>query len=698
MNSKPFFWNLIFGGLVICLFAFAGCRPDTSTPKWDVETVTPLINSRLEVSDIIPDTSLTVANDGLLSLVYRSKLADFNLDQINDQLSSEFFNTVKLQTIDLGTRVISNDLSLGQMANSAGVPGLFIIQNNGNNAVIPGFNGLGPETFPADATQFFESITLNDGWMVVRIQNGWPIELTNVDYRLENQVSGTILIQSNIPSIMPGAVHLDSVQLNNGITIEGKINAVLQNLDTPGSNGAPVLIDTTDAINISITIKDLVPQSATAIFPAQNLVDETTYESFESSKGQFRLMNIRSGTAYMDATSTIDGAITFEYLVPNATKGSQVLSFKEILPPAPYMGSSQKYAEIDIVDYDLLLTGQPGDVGLYNMFYVTVLGRIDSTGQLINLSLDDSVYLRTGLVDVTFARAYGYLGEDTIQSTETTTVDVFNDFLDGAFDFDDVIVTIDIENYIGAPLDVRVNNVNSSNDDGVSKGLTWTQMASTHSIPPAQENQPGTKPTPGMLSLGLDKNNSNLDEVLEIKPSSMAIDLTGYINENTTTPDYNQFLYTDYGISAFMSVEVPFHLSASGINLRDTSIFVYTDLDPGNRLQGGELKVLGDNHFPMEGKVDLLLFGADSAFLGRLPSTDVIEAGKVNSDGRVIESTQSQASYVLDSEAVKWIKATTMIVFDVHLNTANLPEKVKFYHDNFLDLKLTGDLTLRTGQ
>lgn len=688
---------------VIVVYAFASCRPDTKPANWEVEALSPIANSRIEVTDIVEDTSLSVAGDGQFSIIYRSQLADFGFDQLNEPLSAPFLNTVKLETIDLGQRVVAENITLGRLASQAGLAGQFINQNHGNNQIIPSFSGLGPEVFTIDATGLFQSLTLTDGWMYIQIDNGLPIDLTNLNYRIENTVSTNLITQNSVAAIPSGTTRIDSVQLTNGITLEGQLSAIMQNLDSPGTGGNLVLIDTTDAITITVTIKDLVPSAATAIFPTQTIVNDTATTLVDGQGGLFTSMHVREGKLFIKATSTIEDEILLQYFIPGATKNGVPFLYNENVDPAPIGGTASKDSEVDISGFSVDLTGRPDSFNVYNQFYTILLGRIDSSGNLITLSLQDSVFLNTGITDLTADRGYGYLGKDTVTSTERVSVDFFKDINAGQFDLQEVRLSVVAENYLGAPLSVQVDKITSRSQDGAgTEELVWNDLGNKLLIAPAQENVPGQMPTPGILQLELTETNSNIEEILEIKPDSLQMDLQGFLNLTSSSPDFNQFVYIDYGLKAFLELEIPLYLSADSILFIDTTAFNYLDLDPDYRMQRGSLKLIGENRFPLDFKVDMVLINDSSEVIGELYTSDIISAAQIDADGRLVSPTKSVNTYALSPQDVANLKETVNIVFRVVLNSPldNQDSAVagRFFNDTYLDLTLVGDLIILIGE
>ncbi len=678
--------------LFLMLGVLLSCKPDPKVPKWDIEALAPLIHSRVNITDIVPDSSIATSADGALSLIYQSKLAELKPDEIFTPLNVTYKNTINLNSIDFGKRVVKNSISLGELSKVGGAQGQFIIFNNGKRAIVPPFPPVLRKKFPVDATNLFETVTLQSGAIELILKNEFPVPLVDLTFILQNKVSQTQIFKSYVDTLKPGQTYSERFSLNND-TIEGQLIAELRRFESPGSQGDTVLIDTTNKILITLTLDSLVPTSATAIFPRQDLANDTTITTVPAGNSELTSIKIKEGKIFLDATSTIEDQITLDYAVPNATKNSLPLAFNENIPPAPSGGASTSFKEVDLVDYTVDLSGLPTDVGIYNSFYTTLRGRIDSTGNLVHLSLEDSVLLKTGITNLIASEGYGYLGKDTIEGSEESKVDVFNIINGGTFDLKDVKLGIGVENSIGSPIDIRLNSLRAQRSSG-TVALNWTSLGISQTVPPA--TLISSIPEPQRLDLNINSNNSNLDKLFENQPDLLLADFTAYINGSTTTPSYQQFIFSDYGVNVYLNMEIPLDFSAKGLLLADTNDFDYSDLDPKNQLQNGALKIIADNNFPLECRIELVLLDAMGTELGRLTSTDIVEAAAMDNNGVAIGSVRSISEYPLNSEAVQMLKKTEHLVFQVMLDTPLPPQKVKLYSNNYMDLTLSGDLTIRT--
>lgn len=686
--KRPGF-SLLYAGLIM-LMALA-CRPDPQLPEWEVNALTPLIHTRLEIQDMVADSNLSVSGDGLLSLYYRQKIAELQPDEIMRPLSEEFFNVIDLESIDLGVRSFTDHITLGELAQGGSVPGQLILSNNGKRAVVPVFPNQGPKKFAVDATTLFQTITLQSGKLTVSFENELPVALNDIQFRLENKNSGTVVIQSHIDTLKSRSTYSEEFSLSNQ-TIDGELTAVLQRFSSPGSNGDTVQIDTSERIVINVKLEDLIVKSATAVFPDQVLAQDTT-DTDEIKTGNALLTRIvvDSGKIFLDATSTIEDVISMNYIVPNATRNGQVLDFKESIPAAPPAAQSSRYSETDISGYEIDLTGRPGQ-NVYNRFYTILLGRVDSSGRLINLSLDDSVSLRTGIKDLTASQGYGYMGKDSISYADTTSIDFFSSFNGGTFDLADARFTLEVDNYIGAPIDLYLNKLEALNPSQYNS-LNWSGLGKAQTAPAA--SLANGIPSAANYQLDINSSNSNIDELVEIMPEYFRSGMLAVINGSTPAPDFNQFIFADYGINAFLTLEIPLHLSADGLRLRDTVDFNFDDFDPDEQVQQAVLKLIGRNHYPMAAKADLYLLDEQGEVLDTLQAAESLQAAKLSSDGFAAEETKSVVDYPLSTSQVVVLRQTHRIAFDISLTSAG-NDKVKIRNTDYLDLSLAGDLTVRT--
>jgi hypothetical protein len=681
---------------LILLLLLGACSPDLSDKSWEVDVLTPIAHTSLEISDITGDSLIDVSSDSLLLLVRSQKVYEFTLDDLVDPFSTTFENTAKLQTLDLGTRKIDYAISLGQLAAQQGPPfGNIIVANHGNNLPFPAISIGSPINYSINANQFFQSITLLDGWLVFELRNELPIDLINFEYDLINQQSQTLVTSGIIPLIPANGVAKDSTQLNNMTVLEGTLTAELKNLESPGSGGVAVPIDTSDQLKIQVTVKDLNPFEATAIFPAQDLIDYTEEVLFETDFELSRIV-VDTGVLYMQAISTVEEPVILEYEIPSATKANQNLLLAGTLPSSPPNGTSLYNDSKNIRDYSVNLNGINFDPNVKNTFFAQLRARIDSSGNMVFISLEDSIYLTTGIQGLMPSKIEGWLGRDTISTDdEQLPLFLFEDIDGGSFDLAAARIRMELINHFGADIQFVLTDVRTENQaSGQMASMNWTGLGQALNLPSALDDAPNFQPVAHSESWQLDESNSNLNELFNIQPDRLIYDLDLFINPSGIA-DPSGFAYRHHPIEAWMHVEIPLLLSLDGLLLIDTSDFRYSDIDPNDRLIGGTLRLFADNFMPIEAEVDLIAIDSLGTPLDTLLGTEKIRAALLNADDRVESSLRTVIEYPLDDRAIEQLKKADRMVFKGRYSTQDRPKRIPLYEHYRTELKLSGAFQFR---
>lgn len=682
--------------LGLLLMAIVACQPDIGNKSWDVDVLTPIARSRLTIQDIAGDTLITVSQDSSLSLYRRQKVYEFRLDDLVEPFSTTFENTAKLQTLDLGTRRINYSISLGQLAAQQGPPlGTIIIANNGNNLPFPPIAIGNPITYSINASQYFQSMTLLDGWLVFQMVNNLPIDLIDFEYELVNQQSQTTVISGIIPFIPANGTAKDSVRLNNNAVLEGNLIANLNNLESPGTGGVAVPIDTSDQLRVQVTVRDLKPYEATAIFPAQDLIDYTEEVLFETDFELSRIV-VDTGILYMQSISTVEEPVILEYEIPSATKDGQTLLLDGTLPPAPPGGTSLYNTDENIKGFSVNLNGINFDPNVKNTFFAQLRARIDSSGNMVFLSLQDSIYLTTGIQGLMPSKIEGWLGRDTlITDDEVLPLYLFDDVQEGQFNLAAARISMEVINNFGADMRFRLTDVRSVNlSTGATSVLSWTELGQDLDLPSAIDDYNNFRPISSSQTWYLDETNSNADELFDIQPNELIYDLGLIINPSGVN-NPNGFAYRHDPVEAWMSVEIPLHLSIDGLLLIDTSDFDYSEIDNEGGLIGGDFILIAENTMPLDATVDLIAIDSLGMALDTLFAQETIAAADLGPDDKVTDARRSEVHYSLNTESIAQLRKANRLVFIGRYSTADLPKQIRLYDHYGTDLKLTGELQYR---
>ncbi|MEA3497306.1 MAG: hypothetical protein U9R42_14865, partial [Bacteroidota bacterium] len=451
---KNFFTIFLFL-LIILQFS---CKKEK--PQWDTQILTPLINTDLSIKNL--DTLVFENSDSSVSLIYKYIFQKIDCSKFLHIPDTTLANTAALKTIKLGTREVEKKNTLGQIARENGAMGQIILNNHGSKMIIPQIPSSNVGNVNIDASGLFESIDVLDGVLIAKMHNGLPIEIRDVIYILKNKSSGARLLIDTIHSLMPNQDYTESYSLD-GKTFEGKLVMEILNFSSPGTGIIPVLIDTNDALTIKVTIKIDELSSAIAIFPEQNLFDHQEDVEYHLNGQELVSMRLREGTFKFIAISTIQDSCFIDYSIPGAKYlGTDPLQVYKVLPPA--MEGDTVYIEEtnNVGDYWFDLTGKNGNK--VNSFYRDLKMRIDSTGKMIHLSLEDSIYLYYTLFDVVPEYVKGYLGQDSFSYSAVAKIDIFKNITKGKLGIEDVSFRFFTENGVGADAEILINKIEAKNN------------------------------------------------------------------------------------------------------------------------------------------------------------------------------------------------------------------------------------------
>lgn len=670
---------------------FTSCRNDLETAQWDVDLLAPIIVTDLDLGDIVGDSNLVVGSDSSLSLVYRTELANYGLKDLIEPFNYTHYEYLSLDSLELPDIIVPSSISLGQIAQASGFIGQLIIANNGNTMVIPDLGSIPGTSTPIDASQYFESISLVDGTLEITIENGLPIAVEDFGFGiLNNNAAMDVLIQDTLDYIAPGATATSTSSLA-GKTIESNLLAELYGMSSPGSDGQSVLIDTSNALIITLTIKDLSPFSATTIWPAQNIINDTSEVVLGGTEDmELTFGTIRSGNIVTNIYSTITDSIQFEYEIPESDLNGQPFRFIEALPAAPPGGIASVNNIYDFSGIDLNLTGRNHDK--FNTLYHIILGRIDSTGLIATLSLDDSVTVELLMQDLIIDYARGDFGTDSLEiGPEITYLNGLENIVSGSISLDKARATLEIYNPIGAGAQFNLNQItgyNTRTNEQVSLDLSSSGQSIT--VFPASESNGVISPETGSLSLN--ETNSNVDAFLSNLPDRIEFSGSVYMNPNG---HHIGFMYYDHPLRAYLDLEVPVHLGTNEITLVDTSKFSIGEAPEWNNVLGGQIKLLVDNGMPFEAQITLDLLAADGSILESIFVENTVQAPALNADLIVVTQERTELLIPLTDERINNFKLADQARFEVVFNTASHPEKVKFYSTYSINIKMVGDLTYR---
>ena len=642
---------------------FFACKHELEKPTWDVDVLVPIAHTNLSINNIIPDSVEIINEDeeGFISLIYQESLLNVDYDSLLLMETTSEETSIKIDSVDFDDVVISNQITveevLGVDPNGISLPisaQPHIIEN---------------DTTIIDASEYFETMTLYTGTIVIEIENNFPTDISNIEIELldinyQNIISSPILF----PLIQSGTSVSDSYDIS-GKTLDKNLIALIKNMDLEASNGL-VPIYGSDNVITKISITEIKIMEATAYFPNQLLHEENVEESFELGSARLTEIGIKEGKVIINALSTLPDTGTIVYAIPSLTKNG--LPFETIVKVPPNNNGVPTQFTFSFDGYIMDLTGEDGRDGgdTVNTIYATLKAYLDSTGELETIHQVDSFYLYNEYF-FTPEYAKGYIGQDTLAfGPEIIETDIFNFIESGSIDLESAKISIAIDNYIGADAAFQINNLSALNNA--------TEVAATidnnpmHTIERASlTGENNINPTHTEISI-------EANEMLSIFPNKINTSATFYLNPNgqAATED---FLFPAYPMEANLTIEIPLSFIANELTLSNS-----TTLEVENTEELEILYITLNNGLPLEAKLIIIAFDETEQVVDTLMNNQQVLAALTNAEGKVTESTTSTLEIRnTDFSNVKSIKAIASF------NTQPQQEYISIYSTYEMDITLS---------
>ncbi|MCC6753948.1 MAG: hypothetical protein IT266_08205 [Saprospiraceae bacterium] len=667
-------------------------------PSWDARLLAPLVKTKVNIRQLAPEEDVQADSTGLLHLVYRTDLYGLTIDSFFTFSDTTLKKAFRIDSLYLYNASASYPISLGFLARNAGTVGQLIILFHGSRQPIPAIASISGPPVEISADTIFQSMTLEQGILDLKLVNGLPIDIENVEYLLKNSGSGDIVASGIIPLVPAGGTVLATTDLA-GKTVEGRLTAQLVKLSSPGSRGSAVEIDTTDQVIAEVRVYDLHPSTATAVWPAQNLINDKYYFMLEGLDVELKDVFIERGTARFRLSSTLQDSVRFTYQLLTAVKNGEAFGKSIILPPAPPGGVSQRNIEEPLNGYRFMLAGEQGDT--FNLQYNAVIASIDSTGVIKTLGKNDSMYVEVAFEKLQPNYVRGFLGSDVLGTgTSVQSLDLFKSVSAGNIDVKKASLILEVENRVGVDLGLRVHRlegIGALSNTAIS--LESPLIQSEIAIPRAIDSGTGAEGVqPGRLKLELNEQNANIASFLSNMPGEIGYDVSLQVNPGGNSSQWEDFAYGGDLLNMSLLLDLPMEVSLRGLTMADTAQMAVGG-DHYERVSGAILHAFFSNDFPLDAAVQLYLVSAVGEVTDSLlPASFIVKAAGIGNDGLSTGPVESKVDISADRSRIDRMFSADKLILKAILNTKPEGTEVRIYDDYFLEMQLTADFVYTLGE
>lgn len=419
------------------------------------------------------------------------------------------------------------------------------------------------------------------------------------------------------------------------------------------------------------------------------VISQNNVLRFDLPQVQLSRLDIRSGELQVDMRNKITSRVLGHFEIPSGQFPDGVNALDMAVDPGTPSAPAMATLIRDLSGTRFDLRGPT--YNQVNTLTTNVAATLDPDGSGATVTNQDSVVVQVGYNALITAYAKGYFGTNTIsQEEEESRLTLFDRFVAGSLDLDQVTMRLHVENGVGMDIQVRLNTFQAVNSrTGVTVDLQNALLQGPINLNRATDLGNGF--TPSHYLRTLDNSNSNIDAFVENLPDRVRYGVEILLNPLGNISNGNDFLYYESELKADLELEVPLSIIASGLTLEN---FSRPDL-PGDAenpaLDRGTLHLLATNGFPFDARVVLELVDEENTLLSTIEVDGAVRAGNIGPNGLVSSVTRSTLHAPLDAFQVDLLYAgarlRTRVVFDTDADLGH----VRVLDSYALDLQVTVD-------
>lgn len=423
--------------------------------------------------------------------------------------------------------------------------------------------------------------------------------------------------------------------------------------------------------------------------PGTTFISEADEFEFNNIDVQLKEASIKSGVIVLYAENSIQSPLNFTIHIPGATLDGNPLAVSVVVPPGTANQNGTLIHEIELANYHLDLTGILNNG--YNMLSVSYEVEVPDDAVPVTVYDSDLVNLKMTYVSLEIEYAIGYLGSQSIDLNESSSFGFLEELSNIALDISGATADINLRNSFGVDMQAFIYQLQAWNTaSGNQVNLQSEMIGSNIGLSRASFDYHSVDPF--VKTFGLNQNNSNLDDIIELIPDSIRIQANASLNPFGNISNYNDFVVDKSRLICEIDMRIPLTIGLTNLAVGDTSSFNWTVNNP--EIHSAVLYVVVSNSFPAD--VDFSLLGLDAELDEIInfeqyldPESDILIAGRIDN----IPGT-SILVYNLDEQAVSILDHTKHLAFNADFQTASYPDLVTFEADDHLDILISADINM----
>ena len=294
-------------------------------------------------------------------------------------------------------------------------------------------------------------------------------------------------------------------------------------------------------------------------------------------------------------------------------------------------------------------------------FTITVSGSGNPANAPYNINIHQS------MENMRYEFIYGYIGDITFPVGDTDVeINIFNNANIADIFFENPFIEIITRNSFGTPIDLNFTEFYAANR------FNETIPIENETVTGWSIDMPESLGETAVTTLELNRSNTNIDEIMTIRPTSIYYNVTG-----TTNPAKQQspnFINYNSNLSIDMELHLPLFGRVDNFELQDTIPNSMEDLPENANIDWLELKIQIENGFPFAAAIDIFFLDENMQIFDRLFSeptpVNLIAPAPTDPVSQVVtQPTLKETLIYLDESKIESLRNAEKLLLEVKFNT-----------------------------
>lgn len=421
-----------------------------------------------------------------------------------------------------------------------------------------------------------------------------------------------------------------------------------------------------------------------------------TVESITLSQ-QLTAAELNGGTLKIDLASTFNANVAVVLTIPSIKSKSNGTAYSKTVS----LTNSTKTNSftIDLSNYNVDFTHNGTAYNQTNNTIVlnAVANLTYKAGDVI--AVTDKISVAAKMTNTTAQVVYGDFKQTTFGvNSETILFDFFNDFADGKITFNNPIMTLTASSKYGFPIGIDLSAIEAQNG-AVTKKLTYSGTTTDEKTTPNLLIIDGLQtyfPSANAVSTTrvLNKTNSNIVDLLGIKPKAIKLNFTGKVNPINKNPNLNFYSKNFSALNANLNIQVPLDVKFENVEI--TKAIDFKNGSDLNKLSNVALFIKTENKIPLSGVIEIEFYqGTKKMDISK--TLAAFDAADVDTQGKSTGYKTSYPKLELNDSEIQKIILATQIKAKIKLNSPTSASAIKLLGTDDLKISLGAKVVAKLG-